>query len=311
VARIHLSKQKYTNQLKPMDNQIAIYCLGPVGTNAHQVAEGYAAELPARAAPPPKILLVGSNRHALQKLDGSEIGDAFAVVPVENSSGNMVDDTVAYWLGRLSESSGAHPQVLAERIVRVNHCLAAPAGARRVLAVLSHEQALRQCSNLIHCRAYGAQAVESTARAAEMVANGEGPRDAAAICSPETAAAYGLAVLEEGVADQPDNQTRFHIVGYAGSQPAQTGSDRTAMLFELENRPNALASVLLFFGAHGVNLSSLHSRGIGSGRYAFYLEADCHRNDERGRKALACLETLVPRGRMLVLGSYPQSPKKP
>jgi prephenate dehydratase len=288
-----------------MHNQIAIYCLGPAGTNAHQVDKDFAAGLPARDAPPPRLVFVEGNRHALQKLDGSDLGDAFAVVPVENSSGNMVDDTVAYWLGRLREPAGVQPQVLAERTVRINHCLAAPAGAPRLL-VLSHEQALRQCSRLIRDRAYAGRAVESTARAAEMVAKGEGPKDAAAICSPETAATYGLSVLEEGIADQPDNQTRFHIVGYADAQPAPTGSDRTAMLFELENRPNAAASALLFFGAHGVNLSSFHSRGIGSGRYAFYLEADCHRDDEPGRKAIACLETLVPQGRLLVLGSYPR-----
>ncbi len=131
------------------------------------------------------------------------------VVPVESSLGGPVAETVDLLLEHDVPATG-------ELSLRIRHCLLAPPGLSLddVQQALSHPQALAQCAGYLRRRGISPLPEANTAIAARKVAE-EKPPHTAAIASRMSADLYGLAVLEEGVEDSPDNFTRFIALGTA------------------------------------------------------------------------------------------------
>jgi prephenate dehydratase len=130
----------------------------------------------------------------------------------------------------------------------------------------------------------------------------------AALVPPAAVEYYGLEVLAENVADNPQAVTRFVVVGRPGQIPAPTGADKTTLNVHLpSNRAGALLDMLGQFSARGVNLSRIESRPIGDslGRYSFSIDADGHIAEERMGEALIGLHRTCPNVRFL--GSYPRA----
>lgn len=131
-------------------------------------------------------------------------GADYGVLPVENRiAGTVADATAAL----------ASPDIERLRELELPVDLAllglADSSAAQVREVLSHPVALRQCGRWLaaHPRVRVVEAPD-TAGAARMVAVRR-DRHAGAIAAPWAAAHYGLVVLERGLADRPDNATRF------------------------------------------------------------------------------------------------------
>jgi len=92
------------------------------------------------------------------------------------------------------------------------------------------------------------QPAPSTSKAAEMAAAQSG---VAAIGSTLAGELHGLLVLFENIEDDPDNQTRFFVIG---REPARrSGDDKTAIMFTTAHKPGALAEVLDVFKENGIN----------------------------------------------------------
>jgi prephenate dehydratase len=130
----------------------------------------------------------------------------------------------------------------------------------------------------------------------------------AALVPPAAVDHYGLAVLAEGVADNPHAVTRFVVVGRPGEVPAPTGADKTTLVVHLpSNEAGALLTMLEQFAARGVNLSRIESRPIGDslGRYSFSIDAEGHIAEERMGEAFMGLHRVCPQVRYL--GSYPRA----
>jgi prephenate dehydratase len=194
------------------------------------------------------------------------------VLPVENSIHGSV---TAAWdvlvAGDLT--------VLAQLIRPIRLCVAAVPGATlaAVRRVISHPVALSQCQRFLRqLEGVDAVATHDTAGAAREVA-AAADITVAAISSRSAAARYGLDVLVEDVQDRPDNQTRFLLIGRASKEDVMkavdAGRQRMLLLVELADRPGALVDVLMPFKAHGINLSSIHSRPAGEPwAYRFFIE---------------------------------------
>ncbi len=114
---------------------------------------------------------------------------------------------------------------------------------------------------------------------------------------------YGLSVLADNIEDNPTNTTRFAVIG--DHLPARTGNDRTAMLFQVEHRPGALAEAMMIFKRKKLNLTWIESFPIpGSNRgYLFFVEMEGHETDARLRRATAALAQKALR--LEILGSFP------
>jgi len=221
----------------------------------------------------------------------------FGVVPVENSLEGSVNQTYDCLLQ-------SPLRVCAELKLRVSHCLLGLPGtsSQDIRVVYSHPQALAQCSVFLETLRAVEEPVYDTAGSAKMIREKD-MRDAAAIASEKAATLYGLNVLKKGIEDFSENFTRFLVVGQ--SQPAQTGRDKTSMVFGTKHSPGALHQALGQLATRGINLTKIESRPI-KGKpweYVFFVDFEGHQSDPVCFDALDALESSTTFVKFL--GSYP------
>ncbi len=221
----------------------------------------------------------------------------FGLVPLENSTDGRIADTLDMF-ARLPA------RICGEVQLRIHHNLLARCSRGDVTEVYSKPQALSQCRNWIAKHLPNVRAVEvaSTTTAAQLAQEKAG---AAAIASSQAAQHYGLEVLVPNIEDQPDNLTRFAVIGEASAE--RTGRDKTSLMFEIAHRPGSLADAMGVFKRYKLNLTWIESFPIArpEGGYLFFVECEGHEKDARVAKALALLQRKTLR--FEVLGSYPRS----
>jgi chorismate mutase/prephenate dehydratase len=220
----------------------------------------------------------------------------YAVTPVENSTEGAVGRT----LDLMCQTDLA---ICGEVKLRVQQNLLSNAGALdRVTRVYSHAQSLAQC---VHWLAKNLPqvprvAVSSNAEAARLAAAEPG---AAAIAGEIAATIYQLAVLAPHIEDEPNNTTRFWVLGR--HSVAASGRDQTSLVMSAANRPGAVHALLEPFARHGVSMTRFESRPARTGlwEYLFFVDLAGHRDDPPVAAALAELGELAPF--LKLLGSYP------
>jgi chorismate mutase/prephenate dehydratase len=220
----------------------------------------------------------------------------FGVVPMENSTDGRVSDT----LDCFSRSTA---RVCGELPLRIHHCLLGVGSRDEVETVYSKPQPLSQCRNWLakHLPRAALHEVASTADAAQKA---HGDARSAAVASAQAGVNYGLPVLAQNIEDQPDNVTRFAIIGHETGP--RTGSDKTALMFEIAHQPGALADAMAIFKRNRLNMTWIESFPIPGhrGRYLFFVEFVGHQSELRARRAVASLGKKALR--LEILGSYAQ-----
>jgi chorismate mutase/prephenate dehydratase len=221
----------------------------------------------------------------------------YGLVPVENSIGGGVVDTLDAFL-----SSSA--KICAEVQITIHHNLLAKEPWEQVRTIYSKPEVFSQCRNWLQSVAKDrdVQPAASTSKAAEMASEQPG---VAAIGSALAGEFYGLRVMFENIEDNPDNVTRFFVIG---REPARkSGDDKTAIMFTTAHKPGALAEVLDVFKENGINLTDIEKRPSKkvNWEYYFFIDAQGHADDAAMKKAVEearqhCLQ-------LTVLGSYPRS----
>ncbi|AMV29142.1 Prephenate dehydratase [Gemmata sp. SH-PL17] len=221
----------------------------------------------------------------------------FGVVPLENSTDGRVVDTLEMFM-RFPDQV----KICSEIRLRVRHHLLANCAQAEVRRVYSKEQALSQCRNWLSKNLPNAtfHPVSSTADAARLV---QTEPNVAAVASREAAVRYNLGILAENIADSPFNETRFAVIGATDS--TKTGTDKTALMFQIAHTPGSLADVLTAFKQNKINLTWIESFPFreAKGEYVFFVDFDGHREDTRVKKVLAVLEDMCES--VTVLGSFP------
>ena len=222
---------------------------------------------------------------------------ALGVLPVENSAAGSVTAVYDLILRYRFFIVGAVD-------VRVEHCLAAAAPGP-ITRVISHPQALAQCSQLIAVRGLQAEEYSNTAAAAKAVAESKEP-GLGAICSEEAAKRYGLTILERGVQNVRNNTTRFVAISQAAVLPDD--ASKISLCFSLPHTTGSLHSVLQRFSVLGLNLTKIESRPI-PGRdfeYDFYLDFTGSIHSQETLGLICALNEELPR--FSFLGNYNELP---
>ena len=219
----------------------------------------------------------------------------FGLVPMENSTDGRVADTLDMFTRTKVRICGAVE-------LRVHHILLGKCPRTEVREVYSKPQALSQCRNWLAKHLPAARTIEVTSTSTAAQLAGEKP-GTAAVASLQAGIHYGLDVLAENIEDNAANATRFAVIG--DHVPPRTGDDHTAMLFQVEHRPGALADTLTIFKRSRLNLTWIDSFPIpGTDRgYLFFVEIEAHESDAPFRRAVAALEKKTLR--LEVLGSFP------
>jgi prephenate dehydratase len=219
-----------------------------------------------------------------------------AVVPVENS----VEGGVTTCLDALWE----HSELTISRalVLPIRHALLGSGTLEGVSEVLSHPQALAQCSQWLADHAPDALQLptSSTAEAARLVA---GSRFRAAIASLEAGQEHGLDVLAYPINDVPGNCTRFLLLrrGERGLE-----GPMASLAFSLRsNQPGALLGALSAFARRELNMSRIESRPSKRemGEYIFFADLEISGGSAQLEGALAELRPLCEH--LAVFGAYP------
>ena len=240
--------------------------LGPLGTYTHQMAESKFGAM--------------SEYVAMNSIEGvfSEIiakRAKFGIVPIENSSNGMVNDTLMalnkYDLKIVSNTPMAIHHSFATSCEHIND----------IKKIYSKDIVFGQCRNFLN--EYKLDNVElipvnSTAKAVQIAL--EEP-NSAAICSHIAAKLYSLPILFENIEDDNTNNTNFIVV--SNFDNANSNNDNTSILVKLSKKAGSLVKFLEEFNKVNINLTKIESHIIKQ-ELVFYIEFNGHQNDKPVKK---------------------------
>lgn len=224
---------------------------------------------------------------------------SFGVVPVENSTEGAVGRTMDLLLQTSLLICG-------ELELAIHQCLMAKQqDLSKIRKIYSHPQSFAQCQSWLIENLHNLQGIEcinaaSNADAARLAANDE---HAAAIAGKQAAEVFGLMLCACNIEDNPNNTTRFLIIGSQAVAPS--GRDKTSLAMATKNRPGAVHELLAPLAHHQVSMTRLESRPSRTNLwdYVFFVDIEGHQQDENIALALQALHrnaTFIK-----LLGSYP------
>jgi chorismate mutase/prephenate dehydratase len=220
----------------------------------------------------------------------------FAVVPVENSTEGAVGRTLDLMLVTPLSAVGEVQLEIHQNLMSHVKAIA------DIVRVYSHSQSLAQCNGWLNANLPRAERVPvaSNAEAARRAAT---DREAGAIAGETAARIYDVPVLARHIEDDPNNRTRFLVIGAQTVPPS--GRDQTSLVMSAPNRPGAVHALLAPFAKHGVSMTRFESRPSRMGRweYYFFVDLEGHEKDPKVAAALAELREIAPFVKLL--GSYP------
>ncbi len=272
-----------------LEEAIGVSYLGPEGTFSEQAVRkhfGRAVEAVAAA----------SVDDAFRRCESGAV--QFTVVPVENSTEGAVGRTLDLLL--------ITPlRICAEIELRVQQNLLTKENKlTAVKRVYSHAQSLAQCNTWLGQNLPKVERIPvgSNAEAAQRASKEEG---AAAIAGEAAAERYGLTALARSIEDDPNNTTRFLVLGRLDAAP--TGKDRTSLVMAAENKPGAVHALLSPLAEHRVSMTRIESRPSRARsalwEYVFFIDIEGHQKDEAVSRALDALKART--SFLKILGSYP------
>ncbi|MGV3773096.1 MAG: prephenate dehydratase [Verrucomicrobiales bacterium] len=271
-----------------LEKTMTIAYLGPEATFTHQAAVkkfgsslGYA---------PQKTIADVFNEVSKGRAD-------YGVVPVENSTEGVVTHT----LDMLVDSD---LKIVAQIILKIQHCLVSHSRKDQIKKLYSHPQALGQCRGYVSKHLPDAEIIEtsSTTRAAELARDEKG---AAAIASSLAAEKYNLQIVESDIQDNSINATRFLVLGRQCS-PA-THKDRTSLMLSVADQVGALHRALSPFSKHKLNMTRIESRPNKRKAWEYFFFVDCEGHYETAQVANAIKEIEKECNFVKILGSYPNA----
>jgi chorismate mutase/prephenate dehydratase len=222
----------------------------------------------------------------------------FGVVPVENSTEGVISHTLDMF---------QHSPLLicGEVELRIHHHLLLKDGDLHGIGrVCAHQQALAQCRKWLDNNLPRAERIAMGSNAEAARHAGETP-GTAAIAGDTAAEIYGLTAIARNIEDEPDNTTRFLVIGR--QKVAPSGNDKTSLLVSVRNQPGALQRLLAPIARNGISMTRIESRPSRRGMwdYVFFIDLEGHRD---GAAVAAALRDLEQESTVLkVLGSYPRA----
>jgi len=230
-----------------------------------------------------------------------ESGEAnYGVVPIENSTEGMINHTLDMFVDSMLKICG-------EVQLRIHHHLLVQPDRKKtpIRKIYSHQQSLAQCRQWLDTHYHEVEriAVSSNAEAARRVKH---EPESAAIAGDMAAELYGLLKKSKNIEDQPDNTTRFLIVG--NNDVPASGVDKTSILISTRNQPGALYHILEPFHRNDISLTRIETRPSpqSTWSYIFFIDFEGHFDDARIKKVIAELSSS---GIIEIkhLGSYPEA----
>ena len=218
---------------------------------------------------------------AISKAESEQVD--FAMIPIENSAAGRVAD-----IHRLLPKSDLH--INFEHFQRVEHKLLIHPESKieNIKKIISHEQALAQCSNKIQELDFDILIGADTAGSAKNISENK-VLDTAAIASSLAADIYNLKIVDESFANSKNNITRFYVMSKDENKDYDPQKKYiSSFLFAVNNTPGSLFKVMGGFATNNVNMIKLESYNYGANFVIteFYCEIEGHPDQENTKLAL-------------------------
>jgi prephenate dehydratase len=218
---------------------------------------------------------------AISKAESEQVD--FAMIPIENSAAGRVAD-----IHRLLPKSDLH--INFEHFQRVEHKLLIHPESKieNIKKIISHEQALAQCSNKIQELDFDILIGADTAGSAKNISENK-VLDTAAIASSLAADIYKLKIVDESFANSKNNITRFYVMSKDENKDYDPQKKYiSSFLFAVNNTPGSLFKVMGGFATNNVNMIKLESYNYGANFVIteFYCEIEGHPDQENTKLAL-------------------------
>ena len=229
-----------------------------------------------------------------------EEGDCdIAVLPIENSYAGEVGQVLDLMFSGKLHVNGVYDLPVSQNLLGLPG-----AKTEEIKKVISHPQALAQCSPYIKKHNYQTENVSNTAIAAKEVAEKKDP-SVGAIASAYTAQLYGLQVLDHDINESRVNTTRFAVFSRV-ENPCLTEHEKSAflILFTVKDEVGGLAKAVNLISAYNFNMRVLRSRPMQNlpWHYYFYAEVEGSDNSENGYRMINALRGVCPT--LKVVGRY-------
>ena len=263
-----------------------IACLGPEGSFSHLVT--------AQRFPAHELQMIGGVSEVFDFLAANPT--AHGVVPIENSSGGFIIDTVDRLV---DERCDLH--ILEELTLDVKLALLGHEG-HAVEVIYSHPMPFFHCDEWLRVHYPKVKRVPLASTAASAKRAVEEP-NAATIGPRQNAAKHGLDVLQYPIAGDVPNITQFFLVGPQANTPAPE-HNRTALVVVLPDKPGSLCRFLQPFSDAGVSLKRIESRPLRGqpNKYRFYMELEGSPAQPATSESLATVQ--ADGAQVRIVGSY-------
>lgn len=223
----------------------------------------------------------------------------YVVAPVENSTEGSVGRTLDLLVGTPLRACG-------EVVLRIHHHFLRQAEFAHfddLDVVYAHAQALAQCQHWLSQHVSDnvrLEAVSSNAAAARLAA--ENPR-AAAIASQVAAEIYQLSKVASNIEDEPNNTTRFLVLGHQDTIPS--GRDKTSLVVSAPNHAGTLHQVIAPFTEAHISMTKFESRPSRTGlwEYLFFIDIEGHYLENHVQAAIDKLREKA--AFVKIVGAYP------
>ena len=221
----------------------------------------------------------------------------YVVAPIENSTEGAVGQTLDLLVRSPLKACG-------EVILRIHHhLLSQNTDLSQIKQVCAHPQALAQCHEWLNKNLpVGVKRipVSSNAEGARMA--GEDPT-IAGIASQAAAEQYGLVKIATNIEDEPNNTTRFLVLGYQDTDLSP--QDKTSLIVSVPHKAGTVYNLLKIFADHGVSMTKFESRPSRTGlwEYVFFIDIEGHQKQVNVAEALTALD--AGSSFIKVVGSYP------
>ena len=221
----------------------------------------------------------------------------YGVVPVENSTEGVINHTLDSFMQSALVICG-------EVELRIHHCLMTRAES------LERIESFTRTSNRWLSAGDGSIPISPQWRLKRSTVTpmrarrAAGEPGSAAVAGKVAAEAYDLGILASNIEDDPNNTTRFLVIG---REPVElSGSDKTSMLLSAKNQPGALYDLLEPLSRRSISMTRIESRPsrMQLWEYVFFVDFEGHVDDPNVAAALT--EMAEHASLFKVLGSYPR-----
>ena len=210
-----------------------------------------------------------------------------AVLPIENSYAGEVGQVLDLMLSGSLHVNGVYDLSVSQNLLGVP-------GARLedIRTVISHPQAIAQCSDYLRSRGFETREASNTAVAARQIAE-LGDKSTAVIASQEAADLYGLSILDHDINESMANTTRFAVFSRVEDEFSRKREGSAfLLLFIVKDEVGGLAKAVNVISAYNFNMRVLRSRPMKNQpwHYYFYAEVEGDDTSDNGQRMIRALK---------------------